>query len=159
MYQTILGLLGWIGKMPLNFWHYLVELRDCCSHIPAPSITVPRCKASLIVSGIGAVDEPTSELHFKETGLYCFAHRPMFSLCNTPLYWFPRMKASGYSGDLKPLCKTGKITVFWDVRPRSLVIIYRRFGGACCLRLQGTWAVLWKPQIMHGIILNILYCY
>jgi len=46
---------------------------------------MPRYKASLTVSGIGAVDEPTSELHFKETGLYCFAHRPMFSLCNVPL--------------------------------------------------------------------------
>jgi len=69
---------------------------------------MPRYKASLTVSSIGAVDEPTSELHFKELGLYCFAQRPMFSLSNIPLYWFPRMKAPGYSGDLKPLCKTGK---------------------------------------------------
>jgi hypothetical protein len=110
--------------MPLNFRYYLVELHDSCSHIPVPNITMPRYKASHTVSGIGAVDEPTSEFHFKETGLYCFAHRPMFSLCNIPLYSFPRMKASGYSGDLKPLCKTGKITVFWDVRPCSLVINY-----------------------------------
>jgi len=125
--------------MTLNFRRYLVELHDCCPHIPAPKITMPRYIIYfLIISGIGAVGEPTSELHFKERGLYCFAHRPMFSLCNVPLYWFPRMKASGYSGDLKPLCKTGKITVFWDVRPCSLVIIYRHFGGACCLCLQGT---------------------
>jgi hypothetical protein len=30
-----------------------------------------------------------------------------------------------------------KITVFWDVAPCSLVEVYRRFGGAYCLQLQG----------------------
>jgi hypothetical protein len=29
-----------------------------------------------------------------------------------------------------------KITVFWDVTPRSLVDGYQRFGGNCCLHLQ-----------------------
>ena len=145
--------------MPLNFWHYLVELLDCCSHIPATNITIPWYKASLTLSGIGAVDEPTPELHFKEMELCCFSHWPTFSLCNILLYWFPKMKASGYSGNLIHVCKTGKITVFWDVRPCSVLIIYWCFGGACCLCLQGTWAVLWKPQIVHGIILNIVSCY
>jgi hypothetical protein len=31
-----------------------------------------------------------------------------------------------------------KMTVFWDVAPCSLVEVYRRFRGACCL---------WKPEI------------
>jgi len=104
---------------------------------------MPRYKASLTVSSIGAVDEPTSELHFKESGLYCFAHRPMFSLCNVPLYWFPRMKASGFSGDLKPLCKTGKITVFWDVRLCSLTNVLEELAASvirvleqCCENLK-----------------------
>jgi hypothetical protein len=26
-----------------------------------------------------------------------------------------------------------KMAVFWDVGPRGLVEVYRRFGGACCL--------------------------
>jgi hypothetical protein len=30
-----------------------------------------------------------------------------------------------------------KITVFWDVAPCSLVEVYRRFRGACCLHHQG----------------------
>jgi hypothetical protein len=30
-----------------------------------------------------------------------------------------------------------KTTVFWDVMPRSLVEVYRRFRGACCLHHRG----------------------
>jgi hypothetical protein len=30
-----------------------------------------------------------------------------------------------------------KMTVFWDVAPRSLVEAYRRFKGACYLHHQG----------------------
>jgi hypothetical protein len=30
-----------------------------------------------------------------------------------------------------------KITVFWDVAPCSLVEVYRRFRGTCCLHHQG----------------------
>jgi hypothetical protein len=30
-----------------------------------------------------------------------------------------------------------KITVFWDVAPCSLIEVYRRFIGACCLHHQG----------------------
>jgi hypothetical protein len=30
-----------------------------------------------------------------------------------------------------------KITDFWDVAPCSLVEVYRRFRGACCLHHQG----------------------
>jgi hypothetical protein len=30
-----------------------------------------------------------------------------------------------------------KMTVFWDVVPYSLVEVYRRFRGACCLLHQG----------------------
>jgi hypothetical protein len=30
-----------------------------------------------------------------------------------------------------------KMAVFWDVAPCSLVEVYRRFRGACCLHHQG----------------------
>jgi hypothetical protein len=30
-----------------------------------------------------------------------------------------------------------KMTVFWDVAPCSLVDVYRRFTGDCCLHVQG----------------------
>jgi hypothetical protein len=30
-----------------------------------------------------------------------------------------------------------KMTVFWDIAPCSLVEVYRRFRGACCLHHQG----------------------
>jgi hypothetical protein len=30
-----------------------------------------------------------------------------------------------------------QMTVFWDVEPCSLVQVYRRFRGACCLHHQG----------------------
>jgi hypothetical protein len=30
-----------------------------------------------------------------------------------------------------------KIVVFWDVTPCTLVNRYQRFGGICCLHLQG----------------------
>jgi hypothetical protein len=30
-----------------------------------------------------------------------------------------------------------KMRVFWDTLPRSLVEVYRRFGGACCPHHQG----------------------
>jgi hypothetical protein len=29
-----------------------------------------------------------------------------------------------------------KMTVFWDVAPCSLIEVYRRFRGACCLHHQ-----------------------
>jgi hypothetical protein len=30
-----------------------------------------------------------------------------------------------------------KNTILWDMTPCSLVKVYRRFSGACCLRLDG----------------------
>jgi hypothetical protein len=37
----------------------------------------------------------------------------------------------------QPKLKNNKMAVFWVVAPCSLVEVYRRFRGACCLQHQG----------------------
>jgi hypothetical protein len=38
-----------------------------------------------------------------------------------------------------------KMAIFWAVAPCSLVEVYRRFRGACCLHHQG--ALMWRQQV------------
>jgi hypothetical protein len=57
-----------------------------------------------------------------------------------------------------------KMTVFWDVAPRSLVKIGRRFGGAYCLHLQDlkhlfSWFIhLMKQKKMTYFDVGFLAC-
>jgi hypothetical protein len=51
-----------------------------------------------------------------------------------------------------------KMNVFWVVAPCSLVEVYRRFRGACCLHHQGDrpggWALLPRSYIWQRCILS-----
>jgi hypothetical protein len=66
-----------------------------------------------------------------------------------------------------------KKTVFWDVELCSLVEVYRRFRGACCLHHQGAlsgfgrWLLTWEAihVVQSGIDANftpgspMFHCY
>jgi hypothetical protein len=45
-----------------------------------------------------------------------------------------------------------KMTVFWDVAPCSPVEVYRRLGGACCLRHQGDDSVNFYQTTRRNIL-------
>jgi hypothetical protein len=48
-----------------------------------------------------------------------------------------------------------KIAVFWVVAPCSLVEVYQRFGGPCCLHHQGDESS--EDSRLGFLCLNILY--
>jgi hypothetical protein len=62
-----------------------------------------------------------------------------------------------------------KVTVFWDVTPCSLVEVYRRFRGACCLHHQGGcpeasvnfYQTIWRNTLegshLHGMFVLMSY--
>jgi hypothetical protein len=45
-----------------------------------------------------------------------------------------------------------KITVYWDVAPRILEEMFRRFGGACCLHHQVAYCL--AASVIMGRMIN-----
>jgi len=43
-----------------------------------------------------------------------------------------------------------EFTVFRVVAPYSVVVVYKRFGGPCCLHLQGPPRRLYPTTTVHG---------
>jgi hypothetical protein len=51
-----------------------------------------------------------------------------------------------------------KRSVFWSVRPCSLLKVNRRFGGACCIHLQGRRINRARNQYEAGSKHRIVNC-
>jgi hypothetical protein len=60
------------------------------------------------------------------------------------------------------------MAIFWDVAPCSLVKVYRRFRGACCLHRQGeitlgceTWSLIFREEhilrVLENGVLRIIF--
>jgi hypothetical protein len=70
-------------------------------------------------------------------------------------HWF--CKIEGIYARFQVLMATStKMAVFWGIAPSSLVEVYRRFRGACCLhhhsslwRQSSSYLPSWEPEISH----------
>jgi hypothetical protein len=63
-----------------------------------------------------------------------------------------------------PTAVSTKMAVFWVVEPCSLVVVYQRFRGPCCLHHQGDETLVnfyqitqrYKPEDRHLQYMNLL---
>jgi hypothetical protein len=86
----------------------------------------------------GLVDIPT-ELFGLQTTIIGFQR---MCLPETHSVWSSDLLCSARFGFLTTLLM--KFRIFFDITPCKLTYWYRRFGGACCCQLQGSFGFLWN---------------
>jgi hypothetical protein len=51
---------------------------------------------------------------------------------------------------------SAKMAVFWVVSPLSLVEVYQRFRGPCCLHHQGDESLIALTRLARGLLVNLM---